>query len=62
MILPEHGEEGGPVTAIRGGTAVAAMQKKHAARRLRSPLQLPMFTSPLEGSPTGVSKVSGSIG
>lgn len=60
-ILPENGEEGQPVTAARGGTAAAAMKKQNAERQLKSPLQLPLFTSPLEISLTGVRKVSEGI-
>lgn len=58
-ILPGSGGTSGDLMAVKGGKAAAEHRKIREGQRLRSPLTLPLFTSPLEASRPGVRKVSG---
>lgn len=43
--------------ALKGGRADSELRKIRKEKRLRAPLQLPLFTSPLEADRTGNGKV-----
>lgn len=47
--------------ALKGGRADTELRKVRKQKRLRAPLQLPLFTSPLEADPAGTGKVSGYV-
>lgn len=42
---------------MKGGKADAELRKIQYLKRLRAPVQVPLFTSPLEADPTGNGKV-----
>lgn len=58
-ILPQSKEAGGGLAAMKGGKADAELRKIQKQKRLSAPVQVPLFTSPLEADPTGNGKVSG---
>lgn len=43
--------------ALKGGRADSELKRLRKEKRLRAPLQLPLFTSPLEADRTGNGKV-----
>lgn len=56
-ILPQSEETGTGFMALKGGRANTELRKLRKEKRLRAPLQLPLFTSPLEADRTGNGKV-----
>eukprot|EP00903_Cladosiphon_okamuranus_P012766 g11934.t1 len=56
-ILPQSEETGPGLMALKGGRADSELRKIRKEQRLRAPLQLPLFTSPLEADRAGDGKV-----
>lgn len=46
------------MAAIKGGKAEAELRRRREEGKLRYPLNLPLFTSPLEAGPSATRKVS----
>lgn len=56
-ILPQSEETGAGLMALKGGRADSELRKLRNEKRLRAPLQLPLFTNPLETGRAGNGKV-----